>query len=500
MAGRDRCRQRCAASPRGGSRQADRDVWSGDIVAPSYPVPHSALPRRAQTRAPALLWAAALLLGCSPSPARPPNILLISIDTARADHFSAYGYERDTTPVLAALAREGALFESAFAPSATTAPSHASLFTSAYPLAHRVVKNGRVLAPHHETLAERLREGGYQTGGIVSSYVLSKRFGLDQGFATWDEDFSGADVIGHGRLWEGESVPGKFNGRADDTTRRAIALLDVFAEIESPFLLFVHYFDPHDPYEPPQEFKERFFPTGESPLDGIVARYDAELAFTDREIGRLLARLDRLALKDDTIVVVVGDHGEGLMTHGHLGHGVHLYDEAIRVPLIVRWPGHVPANRRLQDPVALVDVAPSLLEWVEAGADGTSAGGFGAGRSLANRLEGNGVVDQDHPIWLHRRPYDPKMVEKTWVEGERFGIRRGGWKYIARASGLDGELYDLRADPSEAENVRRLHPDRAADLGRQLAAFTLRTAQPEVEARPLSQEDRRGLEALGYAQ
>jgi arylsulfatase A-like enzyme len=92
------------------------------------------------------------------------------------------------------------------------------------------------------------------------------------------------------------------------------------------------------------------------------------------------------------------------------------------------------------------------------------------------------------------------MVEKTWVEGERFGIRRGGWKYIARASGLDGELYDLRADPSEAENVRRLHPDRAADLGRQLAAFTLRTAQPEVEARPLSQEDRRGLEALGYAQ
>jgi arylsulfatase A-like enzyme len=112
-----------------------------------------------------LLWAAALLLGCSPSPARPPNILLISIDTARADHFSAYGYERDTTPVLAALAREGALFESAFAPSATTAPSHASLFTSAYPLAHRVVKNGRVLAPHHETLAERLREGGYQTGG-----------------------------------------------------------------------------------------------------------------------------------------------------------------------------------------------------------------------------------------------------------------------------------------------------------------------------------------------
>ena len=226
----------------------------------------SALLVRGVLRPSLLAWISLAGLACSPDAAElraadpRPNILLVSLDTTRADHLSAYGYERDTSPTLRALSAEGVRFEVAYAPSATTGPSHASLFTSLYPLTHRVVKNGRSLAPEFDTMAELLSRAGFQTAAVVSSFVLSERFGYAQGFDVFDADFSGADVPSGTTLWEGHSVEGKFYGRADDTTRRALAWLDGRRAPDRPFFLFVHYFDPHDPYHVPRGFQPPFQP------------------------------------------------------------------------------------------------------------------------------------------------------------------------------------------------------------------------------------------------
>jgi len=374
--------------------------------------------------------AAVVALACGPDVAERrardprPNVLLVSMDTTRADHLSAYGYPRPTSRFLTSLAEQGVRVEAAYSPSATTGPSHASLFTALPPIAHGVRKNGHTLADPHETLAERLSSAGYETGAVVSSFVLSREFGYDQGFADYDDDVSRADTPEATMVWEGRTVDGRFYGSADDTTDRALRWLRERSHPEDPFFLFVHYFDPHDPYLPPADYRPPFDPTRKEALklNRTIFLYDTLLAFTDREIGRLLEALEREGLADDTLVVVTGDHGEGLMTHGHMYHGVHVYEEAVRVPLIVRWPGRVPAGRVVAAPFAIVDLAPAILEL--AGVE--SADALGA-RGLAARLLGEPVEDApaervahasarpvagaadtdggERPVFLYRRHY-----------------------------------------------------------------------------------------------
>jgi arylsulfatase A-like enzyme len=441
----------------------------------------------------ALLAAAALASGCRPEP--PINVLFVTIDTLRADHCSVSGYARDTTPRLAALAGEGIRAELAYAPTATTGPSHASMFTALYPIAHGVVKNGLVLEEEFGTLAEALRDRGYATAGVVSSFVLDARFGFAQGFDAWDAEFEPGSGSIEREVMEGHEIEGGFDRRADATTVRARAVLEGLAREGRPFLLFVHYFDPHAPYAPPEPWASRFASGAVDEQTRAIDAYDGEIAFADDELGKLLDALRDLGLARDTLVVVTSDHGEGLMQHGHMAHGVHLYEEAVRVPLLFRLPGRIPAGGTLGGPVELVDLLPTVL----ALAGHEVAEGL-HGRSLAQALAaGGGALDPERPVHLHRRHYLARTIGDIRVAGEKFGVRVGPWKYIEGEIEGTRELFDLVADPGERTNLAETRAELVTGFSERIRAW--RTAYGrDVPIESLSPEDRERLRALGYVE
>jgi arylsulfatase A-like enzyme len=428
----------------------------------------------------------------------PPNVLLISLDTTRRDHTSVYGYERATTPNLEKLAAEGVRFALAYAPSATTGPSHATLFTSLAPITHRVVKNGRVLTPPHETLAERLHARGWVTAGVVSSYVLDARFGYAQGFDHWDDDFDPATATVRNEEWEGAAVE-VFDRRADATTARAVAWLDGRRDPARPFFLFVHYFDPHAPWLPPADLA-RAFPPADGPGEGLraqTARYDAEIAFTDQQLGALFDALEERGLADDTLVAVTADHGEGLMQHGLLLHGAQIYEEQVRVPLLLRWPARLPAGRVIEGAVSLIDLAPTLLEL--AGVP-LAAGDASQGRSLVPVIEGRESLDPARPVFLFRQHYARGFDSGVPVAGEQYGVRLGDWKLILGPEEGTRQLFDVARDPRERRDRAAEEPERAAELERRIAAWRAEHTREETAPDAISPEDLERLRALGYVQ
>jgi arylsulfatase A-like enzyme len=439
-----------------------------------------------------------LAASCATEPPAPPNLLLVTLDTARADHVSAYGYPRETTPVLRELAEAGTRFAHAYAPAATTAPSHATLFTSLYPLAHGIVHNGLELRPAERTLAEILRERGYATAAFVSSFVLDARFGFAQGFERYDDDFApGQASFPAGHEWRDQEIPGGFDRPADATTRRAVEWLASGRDPARPFFLFVHYFDPHAPMSPPERHAARFAPEpGASRLEVRIGRYDGEIAFVDEQIGVLLDALARAGLDARTLVVVTADHGEGLLQHGQMAHGVQLYEEAVRVPLVLRLPGVVPAGRVVETPVALVDLAPTLLELL-----GVPAQGMGfQGESLTRALEDGGALDPERTIHLQRRHYAGEQVGSEWVEGDLYGVRQGRWKYLESGDGERRELYDLAADPGETANLAPEHPEQVRRLAARIASWRSASRRAGAAPKDLTGSEREGLRALGYVE
>ena len=429
-----------------------------------------------------------------------PNVLLISIDTTRRDHCSAYGYKRQTTPNLRAFAEQGASFDLAYAPTSTTGPSHATFFTSLYPVAHHVVKNGLRLSEEYETIAEILNAQGYQTASVVSSFVLDARFGYAQGFTFYDDDFqpSEATVIAQGKPWEGHRIEGAFDRRADHTTKRAVRWLEEHRNPDYPFFLFVHYFDPHDPYIPPESFVSRFVPDKYFPtsLDKTIGRYDAEIALADQEVGNLLKALERMGLKDDTLVVITSDHGEGLMQHGHLYHGVNIYEETVRVPLIFRWTSRIPQGRLFTAPVGLIHLTPTILDLIGIKPDRWSF----QGRSLAASICGQTPLNPERPVYLYRRHYKGENIGKIWVKGEKFGIRLGTLKYIEGQEEETKELFDLSADPQELTNLYTTFPKKAAQLASKLEQWRQKHAGAKPVRGRISEEDLARLRSLGYVE
>ena len=455
---------------------------------------------------PSLFVFAIAVLGCGPDPESQraqdprPNVLLISVDTIRADHLSAYGYSRETSPFLSELARDGIQVQTAYAPSATTGPTHASVFTAQPPMAHGVRKNGQPLPEKEVTLAERLAEIGFETGAVVSSYVLSDRFGYSQGFNFFDDDFSKSKAPVGSTVWEGEVIEERFYGRADDTTDRALRWLENRSDQAVPFFLFVHYFDPHDPYIPPETFTPPFAPGRKESLklNRSIYLYDWLIAYTDQQIGRLLRGLDLAGLSEDTLVIVTGDHGEGLMSHGHMFHGLHVYEEAVRVPLILRWPGQLPSNLKVERPFPLVDLAPALLELI-----GDSPTGPLASAGSASRLLGEAdLIEEETPIFLYRRHYADAEGEagETQPRGEKFGVRLGGWKMIVGPDEGTLELYNLAADPAEKDNLVSEEPERVAKLLALVDAWRLEHERDRFDPPVLPPQDRERLKALGYVE
>ena len=446
-----------------------------------------------------MLLAVALAATAACGPAKPPSVVLISVDTLRPDALGAYGGPV-ATPSFDRLAKEGVLFEKAFAPAPATATSHATLFTGQAPQRHGVLRNGEVLPDAASTLAEAFQAHGYQTAAFVSSFVLDPRFGWGQGFQHFDAVLPEAGAT----MGKRKPYPGAFWSaqRFDGFDRRAIATTDAairwVEKAPAPFFLFVHYFDPHAPYVPPKVFADRTasvrFPLdgrgvpGVSParLERLVQRYHGEVLYVDDALAALLDAVARRT-DDSALVVLTADHGEGLGQHAWIEHAVHLYDEQIQVPLLVRWPGEVPEGRRIATPVELADVAPTVLELAGIESDAPRDG-----RSLAATIRG-GAEPAAHPIFGIRR----LVEEKTgWDQGVKLSVRSDDWKYIF-ASESQSELYDLDADPGEQNDVLASHGARAAEMRKQLEAHVAELPKPH-EAAPLSEETRRALQALGY--
>jgi arylsulfatase A-like enzyme len=422
--------------------------------------------------------------------------VLVTIDTLRRDHCSAYGYERDTTPTLRRVAAEGARFDLAYSPTATTGPTHSTIFTSLYPIAHGVVKNGVPLGAELRTLAEILGARGYQTAAFVGSFVLDAKFGYDQGFDLYDDDFAPETSTFRGRFWEGHPVPDGFDRRADETTRRAVQWLREGRDPDRRFFLFVHYFDPHAPYVPPPPYDSYFSGAGgRSALEKEIDAYDGEIAFADHELGRLLSALAESGLEDDTLLAITADHGEGLGQHGHMRHGLFLYEEAVRVPLLFRWPDHIPAGLVFQEPVEFVDLVPTILGL----AGHSDSAAHLQGQTLAPVLRGERSLDSGRPVYLYRRLYETgKRVSGVLAKGQQFGIRRERWKYIEAPEEGRTELFDLESDPGELENLYAALPDRASQLAAELEGWRRSHARGEARRVEISEEDRLRLRQLGY--
>jgi arylsulfatase A-like enzyme len=462
-----------------------------------------------------------LLSDCHQEISRPrPDLLLVTFDTLRADHCSTHGYERETTPTLQRLAEEGVLFTAAYAPTATTAPSHASLLTGLAPLEHGVHRNGLTLPETAVTLAERLGESGYDSAAFVSSVVLKREFGFAQGFGRYDDDFSNpTQNKPKRREWQGVEVPGGiFRRSAAETTDRALAWLEaqrdrVPGELEAPLLLWVHYYDPHEPYTPPSDFGDPFRAAefADGSLEQVVARYDTLVRYADHQLGRLIAAFSITSNPHGTLTFVTADHGEAFLEHGWRSHGVQIFEESIRVPWQIHWPGEIEI-RRIEAPVSLFDALPTLLGLLEIPIDDK---GERSGRNLGPALRSGAPLDAERKIPFQRQSYEQDgLVEaiplrdldgKTFgqgveVAGDMWGLRAGRWKYIeAPAEPSARQLFDLSEDPGERRSLTTERPEISASLSLALANWRASLLPPlKSEAPPLDDQQRAALEALGY--
>ncbi|MGE3889210.1 MAG: sulfatase-like hydrolase/transferase [Vicinamibacterales bacterium] len=397
----------------------------------------------------------------------PKSVLLISIDTLRADRLGSYGYQAAQTPVLDALAARGLRFDQAATTVPLTLPAHTSLMTGTFPPFHGVRDNGSFYADDSmTTLAEVLKPRGYRTGGFVGAFVLDGRWGIAQGFDHYFDEFDLSKFEMSVGL-EAAQRPGR------EVVDHALAWLA--EDREQPFFAWVHLYDPHSPYAPPEPYRSRFPATAQG-------AYDGEIAAADAEVGRLLAALDASGQLDSTIVVVVGDHGEMLGEHGEQQHGFFVYDAAARIPLIVAGPG-VPA-REVRDQVRIVDVMPTVLELV-----GAEAPAEVQGTSLLPLARGEAL-----DLLAYTETYYPRY-HYGW--SELTAVRDGRFKFIAAPR---RELYDIQADPSETKDLAGENPRMADALERGLRDLATRTAAKAVAQapRPVEPAVEQQLRALGY--
>jgi arylsulfatase A-like enzyme len=454
-------------------------------------------------RAIALVVSTLLGLGaCSDAPSETrPSIVLVSVDTLRADAVSPWGGDVPT-PTFERLAREGVVFERAYASAPETAPSHATLFTGQEVLRHGVVRNGVPLAEDASTLAEALRRAGYTTAAFVSSYVLDPRFGWRQGFGVYDATFPEADATMRkerrypGAIWDEETFAG-LDRRADATIEAA---LDWLSSAEPPVFLFVHLFDPHAPYVPPPAqlaalADRRFDVTGrevpgvsDAELEELIRRYHAEVTYVDAALGRLLEAVEH-GSDAAPLVVVTADHGEGLGDHGHIEHSLHLYEEQLHVPLVLHWPDALPAGLRIETPVGLVDLAPTILELM-----GLAPLPETDGRSLAAPVR-TASEPERRPVLADRRAFSAGFPPP---HGPQTSVRIGDWRYIRRAGARD-ELYDLAHDPEERTNLV-LEREQTTNAMASIVLDYRSRMSAGAAAPELSESERENLRAMGYVE
>jgi arylsulfatase A-like enzyme len=428
------------------------------------------------------LFAVAACAGCGRTSR--PNVLLIVIDTARADRFQFDGYARPTAPNLAALAREGAVYTEAFSPAPWTVPAHASLFTGQYPSLHHTDCGSLRLPDEATTLAELFRAGGYQTVGYTANPWLGSRYNFQQGFDTWAES------------WR-EVLPGSADTGAALTNEKVLRFLDWrrgSSEARArPLFMFINYFEPHLPYHPPEPERSRFLTSGVDParverlsrlghpdemrfimgrsdLTGDDLRilndlYDGEIAYADRRLGEIVARFRDDGLLDDTILAVTADHGENIGDHGLMDHKMSVHDTLLHVPLVLRYPRRVVAGQSIDRPVQMHDLFPTLLALagvaIPADAVVEAVSLPGAGLVPAGRGDETPIVGE-----FVGPPVDFLQVMADLFPGSdlsRFNrklvaLRRGDHKIHWGSDGRHA-LFDIARDPGEIRDLAAAEPE-----------------------------------------
>jgi arylsulfatase A-like enzyme len=418
----------------------------------------------ARRRAAALL-AAATAVGCGGGPA-PARLVVITLDTTRADALGAYGQPLPVTPRIDAMAAEGVLFEQVAASTPSTLPSHATLFTGQEPFTHGVRSNfGHRLPEAARTLAEVLRARGFETRAEVAAAVLAKGRGLEQGFAGYGEP----ELLARFEALVRRD-PSPRTRSAEEISEAALAFLR--ANADRPFLLWLHYFDPHHPYAAPEPHRSE-----------IPDPYLAEVRRVDEAVGRVVAEIERLGLRASTLVALTADHGESLGEHGELTHSFFVYESTLRVPLVL-FGGSVPRGVRVASPVRLVDVLPTLLDLL-----GVPAPDGLAGTSLRPLLR-----DPERDLGLVA--YSESLEPAALFGGDVLrALRAGRYKYVHK---VRPELFDLAEDPGEKRNLAPERPEEVERLRARLAELLPETSPDAAAGAELDPEQVAALQALGY--
>ncbi len=403
--------------------------------------------------------------GCfSSSPKDIRNVILISIDTCRADYLSCYGYHHKTTPNIDAIAREGVIFKKAVSAVPLTFPSHCSMFTGTIPPFHQVHDNAdRELRQSSVTIAEIMQRNGYKTAAIISSAILDSSLGINQGFDLYNDDYEKEkkDDIDNGR-------------RAEETSKLACQWLEQAAG--EKFFLFLHYFDPHIPYDPPEPFAAEF-------ADNL---YAGEIAYTDHCIGQVIQKLKDLRLYDSTLIIITSDHGEMLGEHGEAEHGYFIYESAIKVPLILKVPGG-PQRKSIDDVAGLIDIVPTISSLL-----GISI----PANANVHGEDLSGYLTESNPE-RHRYIYCESLYPMRYGGNSLLCVLNNRWKYIQTTK---PELYDLGKDPKEMFNLAYSQPKQAHLLQEHLRLILDTQSQKGQDSNALTSDPERikRLESLGY--
>jgi choline-sulfatase len=401
-------------------------------------------------------------LVASAPPLRPLNLLVVTVDTLRPDHLHCYGYSKIETPNMDSIARAGALFENAVTQTPLTPPSHASIFTGLNPPSHHVRDTGGfVLRSSSTTLATILQRQGWDTAAFIGSAVLKKLFGLNQGFAVYDDQMP--------RPGKGHEFDEDAERRAGETIDHALRWLD--AQSGKPFFLWVHIYDPHAPYQPPAPYREKY----------KERLYDGEIAYADHELGRLFDAVRRRS-PDKTLIAVLSDHGESLGEHGEYTHGVFLYDSTLRIAFMLSGPG-VPAGARIRQQARTIDFLPTMLDLM-----GGKSPASVEGASLAPYFAG-----KDAPTAISYAETLYPKINMGWAELR--AIRTNHWKYIRAPK---PELYDLSKDPAEAHNVIADNAPEVQKFEANLKAVIGPGGTEKVETASVDERTLSQLKSLGY--
>ncbi len=406
-----------------------------------------------------------LILGSSRtsiSKNRDLNVLLVTLDTTRSDRIGCYGYQRAETPNIDWIASKGVRFENAYCQVPLTLPSHCSIFTGTYPIYHRVRNNGfYYLGTEHLTLSEILKEKGFKTAAFVSSFTVDSRFGLDQGFDYYDDDF----------LEKGIAKNFTSERKAEDVFR---AFSNWFDKNHSQkFFIWVHFYDPHLPYNPPSPFKEKY---SERP-------YDGEIAYMDVYVGKIVEKLREKNLLERTLIILAGDHGEALGEKDEVDHGLFIYDVSMRVPFIIFSPSHLPQKRVIRSRVRLIDIMPTVLDMLEI--------------SESPEIQGQSLLPfiskkkkKDLPSYI-----ETYMPREYYAWSELVGFIDGEWKYIKAPK---PELYNLKSDPGENNNLFQRERKISSRLEEGLQRLLEKYSSEKEGKRKLTPEEEARLRSLGY--